>query len=247
MPESALLADRRTSGLPPPAEVITVTLGDKEFEAGRRTAAHIEATIEALAIQHPDAHFHVMQSCYHQGYAPSKYTHDFDAVIDVRIDGLDWWVAQRFMREQGWASWYRHTGEWSAVDAWHLHSVSIGCPGPVGIYVPAQVDDYYRHSLGLKGQHNSGLDHSWFPADISLTVFDYPGFVAAKEDSMPYTDWPKADREALVKDVSAAVVKGLLDAEPDGGQLKVGALLKRAANATDRVKQLARDLGKPQK
>lgn len=226
------LADRRTAGLPDPAEVITVTLGDKTFRAGRRTAAHLEATVEALAIQQPTAHLHVIQPCYNTGYAPSAGTHDGDGVLDVRIDGLDWWAAQRFMREQGWACWYRHTGEWAAVSGWHIHAVSIGCPGPVGIYVPGQVADYYRHALGLKGQHDSGLDHSWFPADIEPTVFDYPGFIAAQEDAVPYTDWSQQDRDALLKDITTA----LLDAAKvdKDGKVSVRQAINQIRNKADK-------------
>lgn len=225
---SALLADRRTAGDPNPADQITVTLGDKTFLAGRRTAAHIQATIAQLAIEHPGAHLHVMQACNHKGYVLSEGTHDFDGVLDFRSEGLDgslaqWWQAQAFLRRMGWACWLRHTGDWADPDAWHVHAVSIGCPGPVGYYVPAQVDDYYRHALGLKGQHDSGDDLSSFPPDIDSTVFDYPAWL---EDNM-------------TEDQIRAIVRDEIS-KTDVGQLKVdfgGTAKIRLQAAIDRLRK----------
>lgn len=201
---------RRPLGVPGPAEVVTVSLGDKTFEAGRRTAAHLQATVLQLAVEFPAAHLHVMQQCFHTGYEPSAGTHDGDGVLDIKIEGLDgslaqWWAAQAFMRRMGWASWFRHTDEWAAPSAWHLHSVSLGCPGKVGYYVPGQVDDYNDHALGLKGEHDSGDDPTWHPPDIEATYFDYPAWLIDQEDKMPWSDWPLDDRKMAAQDIAAAV------------------------------------------
>lgn len=161
---------------PNPAEVITVTLGDKTFRAGRRTAAHLQWTIERLAKVHPGAHLHVMQPCYNTGVALSAGTHDKDGCLDVSIAGLSWPETQKFLRRCGWAAWWRHTGSWSSPSIWHVHMASLGCPGPVGVFVPGQIDDYHRHAFGLAGQHTSGSDPSWFPPDIDATVFDYRAY-----------------------------------------------------------------------
>lgn len=228
LPTVLLPAARRCPlGDPDPAEVITVTLGDKTFQAGRRTAAHIQWTIEQLAVQHPGAHLHIMQTCFNVGYAPSAGTHDGDGVLDFRIDGLDWWTAQWFLRQCGWASWYRHTGDWAAEIDWHLHSVSLGCPGEVGYYVPGQVDDYYRHALGLKGEHDSGEDTSRFPANIDATIFDFVKWEQGLEDDMAWKDWPLDDRKQAAEDIAAAVWNyGLGSAK-----LAAGAMLNRIFTA----------------
>lgn len=191
----SLLADRRTGGTSP-SEVITTTLNGVTFRAGRRTAAHLAWT-DDRAREH-GGQLRIIQPCYNTGVAASAGTHDKDGVVDVEVEGMGWRDAERFMRECGWACWYRFPPTFGS----HLHAVSLGCPGPVGIYVPAQVDDYYRHALGLKGQHDSGDDPTWHPADINRTVFDYPAW----EDPMPYTE------DELTALIRAAVKAELADA-----------------------------------
>ena len=224
-----------------PAEVRTVTIGGKTFRAGMRTIAHLQWTIEQLAKRFPMARLEVIQGSYNSGVAASAGTHDFDGVLDVRIVGLDWWVAQKFLRQCGWAAWFRHTGDWAAPSAWHIHMISIGCPGPVGIFIPGQLDDYFRHSLGLKGQHDSGLDDSWFPPDINATIFDFPQYLRDQEDAVPYLDWPAAHRQALNDDLVAALANSdrvatknadVLLAKPvdDDPATNVKQALRRSAN-----------------
>jgi hypothetical protein len=149
------------------AEIITVTRAGRTFRCSRRTAAHIDYTVERLAQVEPDARLAIIQPCYNTGVAASAGTHDFDACLDVQIVGMDWWSAQRFLRQCGWAAWLRYPPTFS----WHIHMVSLGYPGRVGIYVPGQVDDYYAHRSGLVGHVP---DTSWHPDDIAETVFDYP-------------------------------------------------------------------------
>lgn len=158
------------------ADLITVTRGGKKFKATRRTVAHLDYTIERLAKQHPTARLVIIQPSYNTGVVASAGTHDFDACFDVQIVGLDWWAAQKFLRQCGWAAWYRFPPTFPH----HIHMISLGYPGKVGIFVPGQVDDYYRHALGLKGQHNSGADTSWFPPNIKATVFDYNAWTTRK-------------------------------------------------------------------
>lgn len=158
------------------ADLITATRGGKTFKASRRTVAHLDYTIERLAKAHPKARLVIIQPSFNTGVPQSKGTHDLDACFDVWIDGLGWWDAQKFLRTCGWAAWYRFPPTFSH----HIHMVSLGYPGKVGVFVPGQVDDYYRHALGLKGQHNSGIDTSWFPPNIKATVFDYPAWSTRK-------------------------------------------------------------------
>jgi hypothetical protein len=141
---------------------------------GRRTAAHLDATIARLRRRHPAARLEVIQSAYNTGVKASAGTHDLDTALDVRIVGLDWWTAQKFLRRNGWAAWYRHQPLFTD----HIHMITLGYgTAPVGIYIPGQVDDYYRHAYGLKGQHDSGDDPSWFPRDIDATIFKFGRFI----------------------------------------------------------------------
>lgn len=189
------------------------TTGGRSFTCSRRTAAHLDDTKARLTRSHSGAYLQIIQGCNHKGWAPSAGTHDYDAVLDLRIIGLDWWTAQRFLRECGWACWYRYLGSWAHDQ--HIHAVSLGYTTRVGIYVPAQVDDYYRHALGLRGQHNSGLDHSRFPPNIKATIFDYAAYERDKEANMPLND---ADKkwltEAIDKGVNKSVAKYFGDVVP---------------------------------
>jgi hypothetical protein len=181
MPDTAAhplvhLPQLRADGRPNPAEKIQVTMGDKTFDAGRRTAAHLEWTIARLAKKHPGTHLHVIQSCYHTGVKASARTHDGDGVFDIRIDGMKWLKAQKFLRRSGWAAWFRpESPDW--VD--HVHSVSIGCPGPVGDKIPHQIEDYHEDRDGLDAH---GPDGTWRPDDIDATVFDYPKYLRDQHD-----------------------------------------------------------------
>lgn len=197
------------------APVSKTTIADETFRCSARTSAHLRWTVAQLRKRHPKARLEIIQPCYNVGVKASAGTHDKDCAFDVEIDGLTWWNAQRFLRSCGWAAWFRHTGQWADESKWHIHMVSIP-PGltatpttaqvraafqriglEVGEFVPGQVDDYYAHALGLKGQHRAGIDKSRFPDNINATVF--------KEDDVPYLDWPKKDREALVKDIVTGI------------------------------------------
>lgn len=201
--------------MPNAAEVITATIGGRTFRTGRRTAAHLLWTIKQLERLHPAARLVVIQPTYNVGVAASAGTHDKDSALDVQIVGLDWWAAQRFLRAHGWAAWVREPPTFG----WHIHMLSLGCPGPVGIFVPGQVDDYYRHTFGLKDQHNTDLDKSWFPGDkgkppwpvgtadqwrrdIAATIFDYPAWVREQEDDMQPEDWDKL-RKIVANEVAS--------------------------------------------
>lgn len=225
-----------TITIPDPYEKIWVVdpASGRRFQAGRRTAAWLEFIREDLARLHPGCRLYVIQSCYHAGYEPSAGTHDRDCVLDVKIIGMDWWAAQRFLRERGAAAYFRHTGSWAAESQWHIHLALLPDPGHVpewvahvGIYVPGQRNDYYRHTFGLKNQHNTDLDKSWFPGDpnkapypvgtpagwaaaINRTIFDFPGWVReqarAQEEIMPTPEQTKT----IVHDEIHQELKGFL-------------------------------------
>lgn len=221
------------------AELVTSRTAGLEFKGTRRTHAHLRWTVWRLSRAYPKAKLVILQPCYNSGVAASAGTHDYDAVLDVMVVGLDWPEAQEFLRGCGWAAWWRHTGSWSERDAWHIHMCSIppnlsqhptenevlGAYHSIGIevgqFVPGQVRDYYAHSFGLKGQHQSGADHSPFPRDINATVF--------KEDDMGYLDWPEEDRKALVGDVVNGVFNRVLgDTKKAFGPI-IQAIYKRGA------------------
>lgn len=158
------------------------TTGGKTARMGRRTAAHLDWTIEKLKKKNPKAKLHVIQSAYNTGVKASAGTHDKDACLDVYIEGMGWWDQQRFLRECGWAAWYRFPPAFGH----HIHMVSLGYgSAPVGKFVPGQVKDYYNHALGLKGKHDSGDDGSWFPKNIDATIFNYAKYT---EEDMSQED-----------------------------------------------------------
>lgn len=186
-----------------PAEIVTVTLGDKTFQASRRTAGHLQWTIQRLASLHPGTHLHIIQTCYHVGTDASQGTHDKDAVVDIAIYGLTWGETQTFCRVHGWAAWWRQ--DWQGFSD-HVHMVSLGTPeNRLGDLVPDQINDYYHHAYGLHLLHDPGSDRSWFPADIGATIFDFARWEREMEDTVAYTDWPQADRDALKADLRKIV------------------------------------------
>lgn len=202
------------------AEVIEVTFGGQTFRAGRRTAAHLEWTAQRLKAEQPDVNLVVIQPCYNSDVAASAGTHDKDGVLDVAILGMDWFPAQRFLREQGWAAWYRFPPAFGH----HIHMVSLGCPGPLGEFVPGQILDYYNHAFGLAGQHDPGSDKSWFPDDIDSTIFNFQAW----EDRMT-----PEEKQALVEEIAQAVWDHVVrKADEKNGitEQTAQAALKKAAN-----------------
>ena len=210
----------------PPGEVFTHThpyvSGDQTFKATRRTHAHVAWTCERLAAHNPEATLRIIQSCYNTGVNASAGTHDKDAVLDVEIVGMDWWSSQRFLREHGWAAWVRFPPAFT----WHIHMVSLGYVGPVGIYVPGQVTDYYNHALGLKGGHTPGSDKSWFPDNIDSTIFDYQEWTMPTASEIADAVWAKAVKKA----------------DGTGDTLAAGRLLARAELFSFRAATELRDL-----
>jgi hypothetical protein len=194
------------------ATLVRANIAGRTFTCTRRTEAHLLWTIARLAKLHPGARLVIIQTCYNSGVSASAGTHDFDAVLDVQIVGLDWWAAQRFLRAHGWAAWVREPPTFT----WHIHMASLGYVGRVGIFVPGQVDDYYRHAFGLAGQHETGSDDSWFPDDIDATIFDFQQWEREMEDDMPYSE---TELKKIVKDAVAEVLNEAVQVE-DSGKVK---------------------------
>lgn len=207
---------------------------------GLRTIAHLDWTDQQARREFGHG-VEVIQGAFNTDVEASAGTHDFDGCIDFFVPQVDWWEQQSFFRRCGWACWYRYPPLFGR----HCHGISLGCPGRLGVYVPGQIDDYYRHALGLKGQHDTGADGSWFPPDIDSTIFDFPAWVRDQEDEVPYRNWPKADRQQLAKDVAGEVVSQLLAATVDKAGTTVKAALRLGGGPSSQVRKLAAALGHP--
>jgi hypothetical protein len=132
----------------------------------------------------------ILQSAYNTTVPASKGTHDYDGVVDLYIPGVDWWTQQRFLRRNGLGSWYRYPPKFGH----HIHGLTLppregvsisddfAVHGfKVGVYVPGQLYDYYKHAFGLKDMHTPGSDKSWYPKAIEATIFDLNGYVTRQK------------------------------------------------------------------
>jgi hypothetical protein len=213
-----------------PAQIITVTLGFKTFQACRFCAAHLEDTIARLGKRFPNAQLIVIQPPWNDGVTASAGTHDKCACFDVQIVGFSWIAAQNFLRSNGWAAWYRPAiaGLWGD----HIHMVSLGCTAPRGALVPGQVADYYARLDGLKGH---APDPTWHPADIGRTIFDF----AQWEANMPLNTDDLAAVKLLVDKAVAEAIPSIVNAI-----LKAPVDDNPAVNVKTALRQLAASLRK---
>ena len=165
------------------------TVGGDPIKGSFRTICHMDR-LNRLIYRKWNVGLQVIQSDWNTSVAASAGTHDFDATWDVYIPGVDWWTSQRFLRRNGFACWYRHPpmfgyhihGFTLPQDGWHFHP-------KVGVYVDggvssrgarvtsSQIEDYHNHAFGLADQHTPGSDRSWFPRDISKTIFDLDKYI----------------------------------------------------------------------
>ena len=177
----------------------------------------------------------VMQSAYNVGYPPSAGTHDYDAVYDVFISGVEWLDTQRFFRAEGWAAWWRYPPTFVN----HVHMISLGYTTRVGIYVPGQVDDYYAHRDGMSGHHP---DNTWHPDDIRETIFDYDTWVENEEADMPLNEHDlrqirqifNEELKQAMPDIAAEVMGSKVDKE--------GSTARAALRAAKGTPALIKDL-----
>lgn len=144
----------------------------------------------------------IIQPPYNSGVAASVGTHDLDCVVDCYLPDIGWWAAQRFLRANGMGCWYRHPPKFGN----HIHALSLppregrdvsddfrSAGLRVGLYVDggwstrggrvasSQIEDYYNHAFGLAGMHVPGSDKSWFPADISKTIFNLNSYIKHRQ------------------------------------------------------------------
>jgi hypothetical protein len=214
------LTDARTDGTPDPAEVIDVTLNGVTFRAGRRTAAHLTATDDML--RHRGCWLRVIQPCYNLGVSASAGTHDGDGCLDVEVVNENWLTSEELLRYAGWAAWYRTPPTFTR----HIHMVSLGCPGPVGVFVPGQVEDYYAHRTGLAGH---AADDTRHPVDIDSTVFDYPAWLEGQPMNDTDKQWLSDLIDAKLAANNTTLVKAVWDSAVNKSKDTARAALRKAA------------------
>jgi hypothetical protein len=187
----------------PPAPHVIVrwtkkTTSGRSIKGSFRTICHMDR-LNRLAYLRWGVGISVIQPDWNTGVAASAGTHDFDATWDLWIPGVDPWVQQRFFRRNGLGGWMRKP----PLFGWHYHGFTLPPREgksisddfrvhkfKVGKYVDggystfgrlvtsSQISDYYNHAFGLSGAHTPGSDRTWFPRDISATIFDLKRFVA---------------------------------------------------------------------
>ena len=223
-------------------KVSTHTIAGESFKASAWTAGHLQHTIEVLAAKHPGTQLVIKQPCFNTGVDASKHTHDFDGVLDVKIEGLTWAKAQSFLRSQGWAAWHRTPAQGFKH---HIHMATIppglsGHPKAAAVgaayqklgikvgkfidggftttgkaFTSSQIVDYFNHAFGLANHHAPNSDTSWFPPDISRTIYQAEDDMT-KEELIQVLN-SKAGQEAIAK----AVIQNRLggqDDKPRGGR-----------------------------
>lgn len=175
------------------------------FKCSKRTSAHLDWTKQQLAKKaEKDGKAYrliIIQGCFNTGVSASAGTHDYDSCLDVKIEGMTWAAAQKFLRSCGWAAWWRKPsqGPWSD----HIHMASLPkymlqFVARVGVYVPGQVQAYYAKKSGLA---SGAADPTWHPKDIRATIFQYRAYI----DSLTARQRIKNLRKRL----KAAVSEGL--------------------------------------
>jgi hypothetical protein len=161
------------------------TSGGKVIRGTFRHLCHLNR-LNNLALAKYGTGIVIIQSAWNTTVAASAGTHDKDAVVDLYIPGVGWWEQQRFFRANGLGCWYRHPPLFGN----HIHGFTLPVPEgrsrgddfamqgtPVGLFVPGQLEDYYREAFGLSGQHTPGSDNSWFPRRKEDTVFNLKRYV----------------------------------------------------------------------
>jgi hypothetical protein len=223
----------------------------KRLTGSMRTVCH-NAWLMAEAKKH-GLTWQVIQPAFNTGVPASAGTHDFDACEDGRLIGLSWWEGQKWLRARGFWCWWRHTGSWASPSAWHFHGFTAPRDGwhfdtKVGIFVPGQLVDFHNHAFGLANQHVPGSDDSWFPPDLSKTIFNLAAFVRQmQEENMEYKDWSKESKDALADDVANRILNKaqVVVRTPDNTsreKITVRQAIGRAANATPLVRDQKGDI-----
>lgn len=159
------------------------------------------------------------------GAATSAGTHstggaaDFYPLAGIDVDGDAGlvWLARQMGADATWHRWFNWDGH-NGVE--HVHSVLTGC-----VHNGAARYQIDKVRAGLNGLANDFKDDG--PRPLSGRTWQQGiQWARQQEDDMPYTDWPQADKDALAKDIVAA----LLDREHVDKDGKVS--VRQAINQT---------------
>ena len=140
------------------------------------------------------------------GAVDSAGYHNGAGTFDLRVWNLtdaEIRTLVRVLREMGAAAWLRNMAHGGFKDP-HIHFV-LGTDSPLSVGAASQWEDY---KAGFDGLSDDGPDYHPRPHPLVLTP---------PEDDVPYSDWPQADKDALVGDITAAL-KPLIE----GNKLDVG-------------------------
>ena len=166
------------------------------------------------------------------GAASSAGYHDGGGCIDFRTRDL---TAQqrvaivRECRRGGAAAWLRDSSH-GGMDE-HVHIV-LGSDYALASGAAWQ---WGRYLIGRDGLSTTGPDYHWRPDPLITT----PPTAWLQEDDMAYTDWPAADRKALVDDVVTALLKTEL-----GNGKTVQNNLRMAGDTKAIAKEVAAEINK---
>jgi hypothetical protein len=174
------------------------TTGGRLVTGSLRTIAHLDR-LNSLSIKKFSVGISVIQGPYNTGVAASAGTHDFDACLDVWINGVDGYVQQAFFRANGGGAYFRTPAQGFSP---HIHYFTLperegtdpsddyrSGGFKVGVYVDggwstkgarvasSQIEDYYEERSALSGHLP---DPTWFPADKAATIFDLNAYIARK-------------------------------------------------------------------
>lgn len=173
------------------------TIWGERITGSFRTICHWDH-LNRLAYRRWGVGINFIQGCYNTDVSASEGTHDYDAVGDAWIPGVDPWTQQRFFRRNGAGGWIRKPPMFT----WHYHFFTLphregsnvsddfrSHGFKVGIYVDggystrgglitsSQIQDYYNEAYGLSGMHTPGSDNTWFPENKASTIFNLHKFV----------------------------------------------------------------------
>lgn len=233
----------------PGSRTVTITRWGKTFKTTERIRDWLDFLIWELDLAFPDAKFRLVQATYSDGPL-SAGTHNLDDVFDLVITGADWNDVMDVLKARGAWGWFRNKGTWANRSAWHIHfgmlppgvtyrstmeqiGRALAAVGiKVGEYVDggwttsgrihtsSQIYDYLHDSLGLKGQHASGIDPTGRPSPIY--IFDWEAYVAAERA------WKENPMAQFMREVTALCKKA-------GITRVYGARLMLAAAAKERT------------
>lgn len=163
------------------------------------------------------------------GAAASGGTHASGGAFDTAYYGPESVAVARQMGAD--ATWLRPYNWDSKGGIAHVHGVLRGCPHnwPARYQIDAVDDGFNGLGAGGRGARDDG------PRPLSGRTWEQgiEWAIEQGEQDMPkYTEWDKADRDALAADVAAAVLK----AKPEGSTKSLGQHIKETLNKVKALK-----------